>query len=225
MERVIVALDLDEPDSALQLAQSVSPVFSFFKIGMKLFTKAGPDFVKAVLKEGRVFLDLKFYDIPTVVAGAVGNAAQLGVSMLTVHASGGAEMLRLCAEKIQSSGRDCRLLAVTVLTSFDSLDEIGIDRPISQQVRLLADLAHSCKAHGIVCSPHELNDLRPRYPAPFLLVTPGIRGGSDAAGDQKRTASPSAALNAGADYLVIGRPIIAATNPVEAAERIAQQIG
>jgi orotidine-5'-phosphate decarboxylase len=90
LERVIVALDLDEPDSALQLAQSVSPVFSFFKIGMKLFTKAGPDFVKAVLKQGRVFLDLKFYDIPTVVAGAVGNAAQLGVSMLTVHASGGA---------------------------------------------------------------------------------------------------------------------------------------
>ena len=224
-DRVIVALDLDDPESAVELARSVAPIFPFFKIGMKLFTKAGPDFVREILDHGHVFLDLKFYDIPTVVAEAVSNAAKMGVSLLTVHASGGSEMLRLCMDKLQSSGTSCRLLAVTVLTSFDSLSELGIERPVSLQVELLAKLAHSCNVHGIVSSPQELETLRQRYPSPFLLVTPGIRGAADSAGDQKRIASPEAALKAGADYLVIGRPIIAAEDPVQAAERIAKEIG
>lgn len=223
-ERVIVALDLDEPDRALSLAGTVSPVFPFFKIGMKLFTKGGPDFVRSVLEHGRVFLDLKFYDIPTIVSEAVANAAEMGVSLVTVHASGGSEMLKLCMQKLRPFGGDCRLLAVTVLTSFDSLREFGMQRSVSEQVQLLGDLSHECGVDGIVCSPQELTTLRSRYASPFLLVTPGIRGAADAAGDQKRTASAAVALRTGADYLVIGRPIIAATNPVQAAERIAAEI-
>jgi orotidine-5'-phosphate decarboxylase len=223
-ERVIVALDLDDAESALRLAKSVAPVFPFFKIGMKLFTKVGPEFVRAVLKNGQVFLDLKFYDIPTVVAEAVSNAAQLGVSLLTVHASGGSTMLKHCMEKLKSSNASCRLLAVTVLTSFDSLQEFGIDESVANHVQTLASIAHVSGTDGIVCSPQELVSLRARYPSPFLLVTPGIRGASDFAGDQKRTASPSEALKAGADYLVIGRPIIAAPDPVKAAEMIAEEI-
>ena len=223
-ERVIVALDLDDAESALRLAKSVAPVFPFFKIGMKLFTKEGPDLVKAVLENGQVFLDLKFYDIPTVVAEAVSNAAQLGVSLLTVHASGGSAMLKHCMEKLKSPNATCRLLAVTVLTSFDSLQEFGVDQSIANCVQTLASIAHASGVDGIVCSPQELASLRVRYPSPFLLVTPGIRGASDFAGDQKRTASPSEALKAGADYLVIGRPIIAAADPVRAAEKIAEEI-
>ena len=223
-EKVIVALDLDTPEQAIRVASLVSPVFPFFKVGMKLFTKAGPDFVREVLKHGRVFLDLKFHDIPTIVAEAVSNAAQMGVSLLTVHASGGSEMLKLCMQKLNATNGQCQLLAVTVLTSIDSLAEFGIDRSPSAQVRLLADLAYSALANGIVCSPQELSSLRSRFPAPFLMVTPGIRGLSDKAGDQKRTASASAALAAGADYLVIGRPIIAEADPVAAAERIASEI-
>jgi len=223
-ERIIVALDLDTPEQAIRVAGSVAPVFPFFKIGMKLFTKGGPDFVRHVLQKGRVFLDLKFHDIPTIVAEAVSNAAQMGVSLMTVHASGGSEMLHLCMQKLARAGGYCELLAVTVLTSMDSLAEFGIDRSPSDQVKLLADLAHRSGVNGIVCSPQELAELRSRYPAPFLLVTPGIRGASDDVGDQKRTASASAALQAGADYLVIGRPIIAAPDPVKAAERIAREI-
>lgn len=223
-EKVIVALDLDTPEQAIRVASLVAPVFPFFKVGMKLFTKAGPDFVREIMKHGKVFLDLKFHDIPTIVAEAVSNAAQMGVSLLTVHASGGSEMLKLCMHKLNAANGKCQLLAVTVLTSIDSLAEFGIDRSPSAQVRLLADLAYSALANGIVCSPQELTSLRSRFPAPFLLVTPGIRGASDSAGDQKRTASASAALAAGADYLVIGRPIIAEADPVAAAERIASEI-
>lgn len=207
-DKIIVALDLDETERALHLAESLHPVFPFFKIGTKLFTKGGPEFVRQVLKKGRVFLDLKFYDIPTIVAEAVANAAQMGVSLLTVHASGGSEMMKRSMEKLERAGASCELLAVTVLTSMDSLKEFGMNRSASDQVKLLADLAHRSGVNGIVCSPQELGDLRSSYASPFLLVTPGIRGASDAAGDQRRTASASEALKAGADYLVIGRPII-----------------
>ena len=223
-DRIIVALDLDDAESALRLAKSVASVFPFFKIGMKLFTREGPDFVRQVMKHGQVFLDLKFYDIPTVVSEAVSNAARLGVSLLTVHASGGSAMLRQCMDRLKSSNTSCRLLAVTVLTSFDSLQEFGIEHSIPEHVQRLADLAHSSGVDGIVCSPQELIALRAQYFSPFLLVTPGIRGASDSAGDQKRTASASEALKSGADYLVIGRPIIAAPDPVQAAEKIAEEI-
>jgi orotidine-5'-phosphate decarboxylase len=224
-DRIIVALDLDDAENALRVAKSVAPVFPFFKIGMKLFTREGPDFVREVMKNGQVFLDLKFYDIPTVVAEAVSNAAQLGVSLLTVHASGGTAMLKHCMDKLKSSNTSCRLLAVTVLTSFDSLQEFGIGHSIADHVQTLANLAHTSGVDGIVCSPQEVATLRKRYSSPFLLVTPGIRGASDFAGDQKRIASAPETLKSGADYLVIGRPIIAAPDPVRAAEKIAQEIG
>jgi orotidine-5'-phosphate decarboxylase len=223
-DRVIVALDLDDLDSALDLADRVAPVFPFFKVGMKLFNKGGPDFVRQVLKRGHVFLDLKYYDIPTVVADTVAIAALSGVSLLTVHSLGGSTMLKLCMEKLKKTGAPCRLLAVTVLTSFENLEEFGTDRPVAEQVQLLAQLAHSSGVDGIVCSPQEIASLRSKYPSPFLIVTPGIRSASDHIGDQKRTASASEAFKAGADYIVIGRPIIAARDSLKAAENIAQEI-
>lgn len=223
-DKVIVALDLESVDAALQMAEQIAPVFPFFKIGMKLFTQNGPSLVRNVLKFGKVFLDLKFYDIPSVVAEAVQNAAQLGVSLLTVHASGGSEMMKLCADRLRGTS-SCRLLGVTVLTSFASLDEFGVDREIPDQVQLLAQLSYSSGMDGIVCSPSEVSRMRSKFPAPFLLVTPGIRSTADDRGDQKRVASPVDALGNGSDFLVIGRPIIAASDPVSAAKRIAAEIG
>jgi orotidine-5'-phosphate decarboxylase len=167
---------------------------------------------------------LKFYDIPTVVADAVQQAGQLGVSLLTLHASGGTEMMQLCVERKQKLENPPLLLGVTVLTSFADLTEFGFAGGISQQVDRLADLAHTAGMDGIVCSPVELTALRKRHPDPFRMVTPGIRGVEDAKGDQKRTASPAEALQAGADFLVIGRPIIAASDPESAARRIANSI-
>ena len=221
-EKVIVALDLPTAQEAVKMAEQIAPIFPFFKIGIRLFTQAGPDFVKQILRSGKVFLDLKFYDIPTVVAEAAAQAAQIGVSLLTLHASGGSEMMRFTAEKV--SGYPVRLLGVTVLTSFNNLEEGGINRPIGEQVRLLADLAQDSGMHGIVCSPMELPDLRSHFPRTFLMVTPGIRGAGDQKGDQKRTASPAEALQSGADYLVIGRPIVNASDPLVAAEAIAHSI-
>jgi orotidine-5'-phosphate decarboxylase len=223
-DKVIVALDTQTAVEAVTLAQKISPIFPFFKIGIKLFTQAGPELVREVLRHGKVFLDLKFYDIPTVVADAVQQAGQLGVSLLTLHASGGTEMMQLCVERKQKLENPPLLLGVTVLTSLADLTEFGFAGGISQQVDRLADLAHMGGMDGIVCSPIELTALRKRHPAPFRMVTPGIRGVEDAKGDQKRTASPAEALQAGADFLVIGRPIIAASDPESAARRIANSI-
>jgi orotidine-5'-phosphate decarboxylase len=217
---VIVALDLASAEEAIAMAKRIAPIFPYFKIGIKLFTQAGPALVREALQYGKVFLDLKFYDIPTVVADAAFQAARLGVSLLTLHASGGVEMMKLCRERIAGLERKTRLLGVTVLTD---LSEFGIDRAAPQQVELLAGLVRSAGLDGLVCSPAELPDLRPKFPE-LLMVTPGIRGAEDEKGDQKRTASPSSALAAGADYVVIGRPIIAAADPVVAAKRIADSI-
>lgn len=221
---VIVALDLETGQQAVEVARRVSPVFPFFKIGIKLFTQCGPALVRDVREHGRVFLDLKFHDIPSVVADAVFQASQLGVSLLTLHASGGPEMMRACAEKVAPLAERPRLLAVTVLTSISSLSEFGITRTIPEHVQALARLAHATRMDGIVCSAAELEFLRSAFPKPFLIVTPGIRGVEDARGDQKRTATPAEAQRAGADYMVIGRPIIAASDPVAAAEKIAASL-
>jgi orotidine-5'-phosphate decarboxylase len=220
--RVIVALDLPTAEQAITAAAEIAPVFPFFKIGIRLFTQAGPALVKEIRRYGDIFLDLKFYDIPSIVAEGVAQAANLGVSLLTLHASGGSEMMRTCVEKV--SGTSLRLLGVTVLTSFDDLREFGIERPVAEQTRLLATLAHDARMQGIVCSPLELADLRSQFSKPFLIVTPGIRGAQDQKGDQKRTATPAEALAAGADYIVIGRPIIAASNPLAAAKHFAETI-
>ncbi len=222
--QVIVALDLESASDAVRMARLIAPVFPFFKIGSRLFTQAGPALVLDVRKHGRIFLDLKFHDIPTVVAEAVVNAAGLGVSLMTLHTLGGSEMMKLCAEKIARIENPPALLGVTVLTSLSGLSEFGIARSISDQVELLANLARESGMDGIVCSPTELTALRSKFPAPFLMVTPGIRAAEDAKGDQKRTASPHAALNAGSDYLVIGRPIVEAQDPLAAATRIAESL-
>jgi orotidine-5'-phosphate decarboxylase len=222
--QIIVALDVKSASDAVRIAKTISPIFPFFKIGSRLFTQAGPALISDVREYGRVFLDLKFHDIPTVVADAVVNAAKLGVSLITLHTSGGSEMMTLCAEKVARLENRPALLGVTVLTSFSSLNEFGITRSVSEQVDLLTNLARESNMDGIVCSPAELTSLRAKFPSPFIMVTPGIRSEDDAKGDQKRTATPRAALDAGSDYLVIGRPIVEAKDPVAAAMRIAESL-
>lgn len=225
---IIAALDVPTAEQALALAQEIAPVVGAFKIGSELFSSAGPDIVRRVRATGAAaFLDLKFHDIPNTVAKAVASATRLDVQMLTIHASGGLEMMRAAEESAQQtaiqSGRNAPLvLGVTVLTSHDAgtLNEIGCDSNVGKQVERLARLAAKAGLRGLVCSPLEVIALRQFLPAPFQLVTPGIRTGAEKADDQKRTLAPREALDAGANWLVIGRPIYAAKNPRAAAEEL-----
>ncbi|MGH7988710.1 MAG: orotidine-5'-phosphate decarboxylase [Limisphaerales bacterium] len=225
---IIIALDVPAADDALKLAEQLAPVSGGFKIGSELFTSAGPDIVKKIRERGAlVFLDLKFHDSPNTVAKAVAAAVRLDVQMLTVHASGGSEMLKAAEDAAQEAawklGRTPPLvLAVTVLTSLDvsALSEIGMDVKVDYQVRRLANVATKAGLRGIVCSPLEIPALRKFLPAQVQLVVPGIRTGAEKADDQKRTLTPREAISAGANWLVIGRPIYAAENPREAAEKI-----
>lgn len=230
---IIAALDVPTAEQALKLAQGIAPVVGAFKIGKELFTGAGPEIVQRVRATGAaVFLDLKFHDIPNTVAKAVAAAVRLDVQMLTVHTSGGSEMMRAAEQAAQVTaqqlGRPAPLvLGVTVLTSHDtaSLAEIGCDPNIGRQVERLAQLAAKAGLRGLVCSPLELVALRRILPAAMQLVTPGIRTGAESADDQKRTLTPLAAMQAGASWLVIGRPIYAAPNPRVAAEQILTSLG
>jgi len=225
---IIVALDVPAPEVALKLAEQLAPAVGGFKIGSELFTSAGPDIVRRIRERGAlVFLDLKFHDIPNTVAKSVAAAVQLDVQMLTVHTSGGMEMLKAAeqsaAETAWKAGRTPPLvLGVTVLTSLDAgaLKEIGLDANVEYQVRRLAAVATKAGLRGLVCSPLEIAALRKILPAQVQLVTPGIRTGSEKADDQKRTLSPREAIAAGANWLVIGRPIYAAENPRATAEQI-----
>jgi orotidine-5'-phosphate decarboxylase len=225
---IIVALDVPNAEQALALTDLVAPAVGALKVGKELFVTAGPDIVRRIGATGAaVFLDLKFHDIPNTVARAVECAVALGVDMLTVHASGGAEMLRAAEEAAQSAsarlGRPAPLvLGVTVLTSLDdaNLLSVGVPGGVSAQVERLARLAVDCGLRGLVCSPLELPLLRRILPRSIQLVTPGIRPAEAGKDDQKRTLSPAAALAAGADWLVIGRPITAAPDPRRAAEAI-----
>lgn len=229
---IIAALDVPTADQALELARQIAPAVGAFKIGSELFTAAGPDIVRRVRETGAaVFLDLKFHDIPNTVAKAVASAVRLDVQMLTVHTCGGAEMLRAAEQSAQQtatqSGRNAPLvLGVTVLTSMDGngLVEIGCGSDVGKQVERLAALAVKAGLRGLVCSPLEIAGLRQELPASVQLVTPGIRTGSEKADDQKRTLTPREALDAGARWLVIGRPIYAAENPRAAAEKILESI-
>lgn len=229
---IIAALDVPTAEQALRLATAIAPVVGAFKIGKELFVSAGPDIVRHVRNTGaNVFLDLKFHDIPNTVAKAVASAVRLDVQMLTIHTSGGSEMMR-AAEKsaqdtAQSLGRPAPLvLGVTVLTSMDSnaLTEIGCEANVGHQVERLATLAVKSGVRGLVCSPLEIADLREILPAEIQLVTPGIRTGAEKADDQKRTLSPREAIQAGASWLVVGRPIYAAENPRAAAEKILESL-
>jgi orotidine-5'-phosphate decarboxylase len=224
-ERLIVALDVPEEALAMVLVDSLAGHVGMFKVGSQLFTAAGPDVVRGIVAKGeRVFLDLKFHDIPNTVAGAVASASQLGVSLLTVHALGGKAMLQAAAGATPALGT--RLLAVTVLTSHDetSLGEVGVGQPLPHEVRALARLARSAGIDGVVASPQEVPLLREACGKDLLIVTPGIRPAGARAGDQARAATPAAALDAGADYLVVGRPITEAKDPAAAARAIVREM-
>jgi orotidine-5'-phosphate decarboxylase len=229
---IIAALDVPNAEQALKLASEIAPAVGAFKIGSELFTSAGPDIVKKIRALGAlVFLDLKFHDIPNTVAKSVAAAVQLDVQMLTVHASGGFEMLKAAEQSAEEIawklGRTPPLvLGVTVLTSLDAgaLREIGLDVNVEYQVRRLATVATKAGLRGLVCSPLEIPGLRKLLPAQVQLVTPGIRPGEEKSDDQKRTLTPREAISAGANWIVIGRPIYAAENPRAAAEKILKSL-
>jgi orotidine-5'-phosphate decarboxylase len=225
MDQLLIALDVDSAARAMALTDQLRDVAGGFKIGSRLFTAEGPAIVRRVTESGaRVFLDLKYHDIPNTVAGAVRAAADLGVWMLTVHTAGGADMLRAARDAADAGPR---IVGVTVLTSLDeaALQRLGISRGIAAHVDELAGLAQEAGIDGVVASPLEIERIRSRCGETFTVVTPGIRNPSgDAPDDQRRTLSAADAVRAGADYLVVGRPIIAAPDPRAAAVQIAQQI-
>jgi orotidine-5'-phosphate decarboxylase len=225
-ERLIVALDVPTADEARALVDRLAGGVGMFKVGSQLFTAAGPDFVRELVGRGeRVFLDLKFHDIPNTVASAVASAGQLGVSLVDVHGLGGSAMMAAAAGALPALG--CRLLAITVLTSHDqdSLGEVGVTGAIAVSVERLARLAKDAGADGVVASPHEVGLIRDACGPDFLIVTPGIRPAGAAQGDQARLATPAAARRAGADFLVVGRPITQAGDPRAAADAIVAEMG
>lgn len=226
-ERLIVALDAPGAAQAMQWVRALGESGVYYKVGKELFTAAGPEMVRALTGGGkRVFLDLKFHDIPNTVAAAVRSAASLGVSMLTVHASGGSKMLRAAAQAAADSQARPTVLAVTVLTSMgaEDLQEIGVAGGVEAQVVRLARLALAAGCQGLVASAREAALLRRELGSQFTLVTPGIRPAGGERADQVRVVTPEDAIRAGADYLVVGRPITRAADPASAAESIARQI-
>jgi orotidine-5'-phosphate decarboxylase len=224
-DRLIVALDFPNQTKALALVSVLSGAVSIYKIGLQLYTAAGPEIVRAVAATGaRIFLDLKLHDIPNTVAKAVAAAGELGVRMLTVHLSGGRAMLEAAVEV---KPPNLLLLGVTVLTSAteETLRETGVDSVIDGQVIRLGELGKESGIDGLITSPHEVRPLRERFGDEITLVTPGVRPTWAAADDQKRFTTPHEALESGADYLVIGRPITAAPDPRGAMERLLDEIG
>ena len=225
--RIIVALDFAEPAQALALLARLHPDLCRIKIGKELFTRGGPALVEEVVARGfAVFLDLKFHDIPNTVAQACKAAADLGVWMVNVHTLGGRKMLEAAGDAIASCATRPLLIGVTLLTSLDTRDlrDIGITATLEEQVVRLASLAQQSGLDGVVCSAREARSLRARFGPDFCLVTPGIRPAGAAAQDQSRTMTPAAALQAGATYLVIGRPITQAPDPLAALESIRTDI-
>ena len=224
---VIVALDYARAEPALALARRLDPARCRLKVGKQLFTREGPGVVGQLQERGfEIFLDLKFHDIPNTVAGACRAAAELGVWMTTVHASGGRKMLEAARESVDALASPPLLLAVTLLTSLDAGDlrDIGVGGEPAEQVTRLARLAHGCGLDGVVCSPTELETLAGAVPREFLRVTPGVRPSGTDGGDQKRVATPARAIANGAHYLVIGRPITQAADPAAALAGIEAQI-
>ena len=226
MNKLIIALDVETPAEALGLVRELHSVAGMFKVGSQLLTSAGPQIVKDIIAlESKVFLDLKFHDIPHQVAGAARSAAELGVSLFTIHASGGGEMMRRAVESVSDRSRT-KVLAITVLTSIDEtvLSEIGVPSSPADAVIRLMKLAEASGVDGVVASPQEIETIRHAVSNDFLIVTPGIRPATSQSGDQKRVATPGAAIAAGASYIVVGRPITGAANPLEAAREIVTEM-
>ena len=227
-DKLIIALDVDTPAKALDLVKKLHPVAGMFKIGSTLFTSAGPQIVRDIIAlDSKVFLDLKFHDIPHQVAGAARAAAELGVSLFTIHASGGSEMMRRAVDSVnevaEKGGTRAKVLAISVLTSIDAkiLSQIGVSLSPGESVQRLVRLAKDSGVDGVVASPQEIQTIRGLVSnREFLIVTPGIRPTTNEHEDQKRVATPAAAIAAGASYLVVGRPITGAPDPVAAAHEI-----
>ena len=231
-QRLIVALDLADLERAKDLAAVLAPEVGLFKVGKQLFVKAGPDVVRMIHDlGGEVFLDLKFHDIPNTVAAAAVEAARLGVRLFNVHASGGREMMLETAKAVDEVAekeglRRPAVLGVTVLTSLDQADmeALGIRGGVAAQVTRLADMTREAGLAGVVCSAREAPDIRRRCGADFMLVTPGIRPAGQQTGDQKRVLTPGEAVLAGIDYIVVGRPITGADDPVGAARSVVAEM-
>lgn len=226
--KIIVALDYADADSALELVARLDPALCRLKVGKELFTVAGPQLVEQLMRQRfEVFLDLKFHDIPNTTAQACKAAASLGVWMVNVHAFGGKRMMEAACEALANFNERQKLIAVTVLTSMAQADlaEVGILATPAEQVLRLAALAQASGLDGVVCSAQEAEQLRKQTGADFCLVTPGIRPANAAADDQSRIMTPRAALENGSSYLVIGRPITKAVDPLVALQQIANEIG
>src|SRR3954452_17363073 len=221
--RLIVALDVSSAAEAQRIVQAVGDSASTYKVGKQLFTAEGPQVVRDLVASGRkVFLDLKFHDIPNTVAGAVQSAAALRVSMMTVHASGGTKMLRAAADAAAASSSQPLVLAVTVLTSLNDADlqELGLPVGVADQVLRLAGIARNAGCTGIVASAHEAASIRRNLGEGFAIVTPGVRPAGTEVGDQARVVTPAEAFKAGATHIVVGRPITSDKDPAAATERI-----
>ena len=233
-ERLLVALDVPSAEQAFNLVSALRDVAGGFKVGSRLFTLEGPALVRRLVDSGaKVFLDLKFHDIPNTVAQAVDAAVRTGAWMINVHASGGSPMMRAAARAAAAAAAEIGrpspiVIAVTVLTSMDdeTLREGGVGRPLEEHVLALARMAQAAGLNGVVASPQETAAIRAACGRDFVIVTPGIRGASAGGekNDQERTMGPAAAVQAGASYIVVGRPIIAASDPREAAEAIAREL-
>jgi len=228
-EKLILALDVDSIEKAKELVDELYDYIGVFKVGKELFTRVGFDIVHYIQeKGGKVFLDLKYHDIPTTVKRASRAASELGVFMFNVHASGGEEMMHAAVDGVALSGRDDVItLAVTVLTSIDQnilTDEVGVDKELEEHVIHLATLAKHSGIKGVVASPKEIKLIRETCGLDFLIVTPGVRPTWASKGDQKRVMTPKEAIAAGANYIVVGRPITQAEHRVAAAKKIIQEI-
>ncbi len=231
-ERLIVALDLDDLEQATELVRSLAREVGMFKVGKQLFTHAGPQAVRLIQElGGEIFLDLKFHDIPNTVAKAAIEATRLGVKMFNVHASGSLEMMRLTVKEVERVSRQEKLrrpimLAVTVLTSLgqEDLQRLGVEHKIADQVVRLALLTKEAGMDGVVASPHEVADIRTACGRRFVIVTPGIRLADSQRHDQRRVMTPAEAVRAGVDYIVVGRPILEAQNPIAAARAIVTEM-
>jgi orotidine-5'-phosphate decarboxylase len=231
-DRIIFALDVGDMASAKKWVQTLGGSVGWFKVGLELFTAAGPEIVELITSSGiRCFLDLKFHDIPNTVAGAVKSAVRLKAEMMTLHISGGREMIKAAVKAADEESSSLglprpRLIGVSVLTSLnqDDLPVIGVDRPLKDQVSGLVTMACEQGIGGIVCSPADLPFVRPLVPRDKMVITPGIRPQWSETGDQKRIATPGSAIAAGADLMVIGRPISHAPDPLDAVKKIVDEI-